>query len=58
MSNEELIARWDSIARALDRTIKRAKKLPSCEQDDEFDEWLERALCHAEARADALIDPS
>ena len=58
MADEELSARWDSIARALGRIIKRAEKLPPWEQDVEFDECLERAFCHAEGRADALIDPS
>lgn len=58
MSNEELIASWDSIAKALTRIIKRVEKLPPREHDDEFDECLDKAFCHAEARADALTDPS
>lgn len=58
IENEQLSERWDYIARALGRVIKRVEKLPEREQDSEFSEWLERAFLHADSRADALIDPS
>ena len=57
-NNERLGDRWDSIANTLSQVIKRVEGLPEREKDPEFCEWLETAFCHAEKRADALIDPS
>lgn len=58
MNNGQLSEDWDSIARSLGRIMKRVEKLPEREQDSEFNAWIESAFCHAESRADALIDPS
>lgn len=58
MNNERLSDRWHSIAQALGRIMRRVERLPDREQDSEFGEWLENAYCHAERRAEALIDPS
>jgi len=58
MNNDQLRDCWDSVARNLGRIMKRVERLPDREQDSEFNEWIESAFCHAERRADALIDPS
>lgn len=58
MNNEQLSDRWDSIAKVLSSVIKIVDNLPGREQDSDFNECLESAFCHAEKRADALIDPS
>jgi len=57
-NNERLSDRWNSIANALSRVIKQIEGLPEREKDSEFCELLETAFCHAERRAEALIDPS
>lgn len=58
MDNDQLSDCWDCISKSLARIMKRFEKLPEREQDSEFTECVERALCHAERRAEALIDPS
>jgi hypothetical protein len=58
MNSEDLAERWYVIAQALERIVRRVERLPQREQDSEFREWLENALCHSERRAEALIDPS
>lgn len=58
VNSEELSHRWDSIARDLDRIIKRARRLAEYERHSRFSEKLNDAFYHADSRADALIDPS
>lgn len=58
MDNDQLSDRWDSIAVTLAAILKKYKSLPRREHDVDFREWLENAICHAEQRAEALIDPS
>lgn len=57
VNSEELSHWWDSIARDLDRVIKRAGRVAECERDSRFSEKLHDAFCHADSRADALIEP-
>ena len=47
MNEDELRHEWDSVARALMRTIGRAQALPDREQNSQFNEELQYALCHA-----------
>ena len=47
MNKKEALQEWNSVARALRRTIDRAQALPEREQDSEFNEQLHYVFCHA-----------
>lgn len=52
-----LSANWGSILADIARAIRKVSALPEDEQDQEFNDWLQGALLHAESREAALIDP-
>ena len=58
IDNDQLSDCWDGITKALVRVMKRFERLPERERDSEFSECIQNALCHAERRSEALIDPS
>lgn len=58
MTNDALREHWISIGKAIAYVIKQANRLPVCEQDQEFADWLNNAFYHAESRETALTDLS
>lgn len=47
MNKKEFGQEWESVAKALMRTIRRAAALPEREQNSQFNEQLQYAFCYA-----------